>query len=145
MAHDPDPIIPPQGLAQISGARSDRETIDATIAGATAPNVLSFDPRSAHHDELWCQRLRNVWLNGEPLTDVVSFDIPRGQVEILLRDERGKELHEYVGEAWDPMRDPWPTGRLVYSTAIRVGERRCTCGCGQLSHVSVAYGIPVKR
>lgn len=144
-----DDVLRPATLAQVSGAQTPGEAAQAIVAGSDAPDVLHFSPEHPKYDPYWCERLRGVYLNQVELTDVVGFDIPRGEVEILQRDEKGKERHTYVGPSWFP--GEWPRGRLRYLTATRhPGDdlkpaipSRCPCGCGKTLHLAVEYGVRI--
>lgn len=146
-----EPVIRPPTLSRVSGAHDANEAAQAMVAGLSAPDVLHFDPRHPKYDPYWCERLRVVSVNMVSLTDVVGFDLPRGEVEVMLRDANGKEIHTYDGPKWYGRE--WPTGRLRYKTAIRTpGDghapalpARCPCGCGRTMHAAVEYGVLVQR
>lgn len=68
---------------------------------ANSPHVIGLDqppPRlsslSDHpdFDPIWSRRVAQVYLDGKPVKDVLRFDTRQGWVEILERDDKGREI-----------------------------------------------------
>lgn len=129
-------------LVKVEGAMTPGEHVKAIIAGANAPDRLSFDPRDPEYDASWCRMVRGVGLvlgyDAEKqedivdwLDDVIGFDIPRHVVVQLVRkpvrrDASGIPLEEKGDYDFEP-----GGGGLRY-------KRRELEG-----HVTVKYGIPM--
>jgi hypothetical protein len=120
----------PNPVLRIEGVLTPGEAASAIVAGQNAPQRLSFDPNHPDYDARWCRMLRDVQLNGEPIDDVIGFDMARQVIFQLVRDDKNRHEFEYLGPAGGG--PGTPGARLTYK-------------CRELQgHVTVQYGLPVE-
>lgn len=120
----------PNPILRVEGAHTYEEAAEAMRVGVHAPERLSYDPKDPEYDAQWCRMVRAVLLDGHPIDDVISFDLPRGHLTQLVRDDQGRHTFEYRGPTFGGPHNG--RGHLHYRRVDRVGK------------VTVKYGIPVE-
>lgn len=68
------------------------ELVPAVLVGGDIPRRLSALEDHPDYHPIWSRCVHQVYLNGQPVADVLRFDCDEGWVEIRERDARGKPI-----------------------------------------------------